>query len=145
MAGCSSLGRRVTSRSDQSAQLAQSRLHTWSSKSSCQRPTHSRNAQCKAATLERQVEAQPEAVPEPRITREILPPPASGQLLDQGTAFCEEHRVRAYEVSPDQRATIVTVANLIQARSQLKSSCVPGCCLAPSLQRYRLCKLGSVI
>ncbi len=75
-----------------------------------------RKSDCKAATLERQVEAEAEA-PEVRVTREILPPPASGQLLDQGTAFCEEHRVRAYEVGPDQRATIVTIANLIQVCS----------------------------
>uniref|UniRef100_UPI003F7784EC Acyl-[acyl-carrier-protein] hydrolase n=1 Tax=Chlamydomonas reinhardtii TaxID=3055 RepID=UPI003F7784EC len=29
-------------------------------------------------------------------------------------SFREEHRIRGYEVSPDQRATIVTVANLLQ-------------------------------
>ena len=26
----------------------------------------------------------------------------------------EEHRIRAYEVGPDQRTTIVTIANLLQ-------------------------------
>ncbi|KAK9844249.1 hypothetical protein WJX84_004939 [Apatococcus fuscideae] len=45
----------------------------------------------------------------PRQHLEIFPADAI-----PGTAFCEEHRVRAYEVSPDQRATIVTIANLIQ-------------------------------
>lgn len=120
MSGYSSLPGRCTSRADRP--VAQQRLHTWSSQASPQKPVQARTALCKAATLERQIEIEPDSVPEPRITREILAPPASGQLLDQGTAFCEEHRVRAYEVSPDQRATIVTIANLIQAIPQLSSS-----------------------
>lgn len=119
MSGCSSLPGRCPSRADRP--IAQQRLHICSNKASTQKPVQAQAAQCKAATLERQVETEPDSVPEPRITREILAPPASGQLLDQGTAFCEEHRVRAYEVSPDQRATIVTIANLIQASSQLSS------------------------
>ncbi len=39
-----------------------------------------------------------------------------GRLSPDSTIFMEEHRIRAYEVGPDQRTTIVTIANLLQAR-----------------------------
>lgn len=39
---------------------------------------------------------------------------AAGQLRGNSTSFVENHRIRAYEVGPDQRATIVTIANLLQ-------------------------------
>lgn len=41
-------------------------------------------------------------------------PCAAGRLTDDGTAFLEEHRIRGYEVGPDQKTTIVTIANLLQ-------------------------------
>ncbi|KAG2429336.1 hypothetical protein HXX76_011102 [Chlamydomonas incerta] len=43
-----------------------------------------------------------------------FPAPAAGAFLADKRSFREEHRIRGYEVSPDQRATIVTVANLLQ-------------------------------
>ena len=39
---------------------------------------------------------------------------AAGQLRGNKTSFVEQHRIRAYEVGPDQRTTIVTIANLLQ-------------------------------
>ena len=58
---------------------------------------------------------------------------AAGQLRGNSTSFVEQHRIRAYEVGPDQCATIVTVANLLQVSmpsnlshermSQLTSPC----------------------
>ena len=39
---------------------------------------------------------------------------AAGHLSQDGTAFLEEHRIRGYEVGPDQQTTIVTMANLLQ-------------------------------
>ncbi|BDA48332.1 Palmitoyl-acyl carrier protein thioesterase, chloroplastic [Coccomyxa sp. Obi] len=41
-------------------------------------------------------------------------PCEAGRLTDDGTAFLEEHRIRGYEVGPDQKTTIVTIANLLQ-------------------------------
>jgi hypothetical protein len=35
--------------------------------------------------------------------------------LDDGAeSFTEQHRIRSYEVGPDQRTSIVTIANLLQ-------------------------------
>ena len=48
-----------------------------------------------------------------------MPVPAPGRLNADATAFVEEHRIRAYEVGPDQRATIVTIANLLQVRAAI--------------------------
>ena len=41
---------------------------------------------------------------------------AAGRLSDDCTAFLEEHRIRGYEVGPDQKTTILTMANLLQVR-----------------------------
>ena len=43
---------------------------------------------------------------------------AAGHLSGDGTAFLEEHRIRGYEVGPDQQTTIVTMANLLQVPGQ---------------------------
>ncbi|KAK9858811.1 hypothetical protein WJX84_007843 [Apatococcus fuscideae] len=113
MTSCPPGWSRSTCRADHTERLLQPRSQGRSSNVRCRSAAEvspNRSVLCNAATLERQAEVEAA----PRITREILPPPASGQLLDEGTAFCEEHRVRAYEVGPDQRATIVTIANLIQ-------------------------------
>ena len=40
-------------------------------------------------------------------------PPAG--VLQADSSFVEHHRIRAYEVGPDQHTTIVTIANLLQA------------------------------
>jgi fatty acyl-ACP thioesterase A len=44
----------------------------------------------------------------------VLPSPRAPGLAPDLRSFCEEHRIRAYEVGPDQRTTIVTIANLLQ-------------------------------
>lgn len=44
----------------------------------------------------------------------VLPAPRPGQLARQATAYLEEHRIRSYEVDPNQRTTMVTIANLLQ-------------------------------
>ena len=54
---------------------------------------------------------------------------AAGHLSEDGTAFLEEHRIRAYEVGPDQQTTIVTMANLLQV-------CIPGCPAMPLLHQH---------
>ncbi|GIL81630.1 hypothetical protein Vretifemale_10651 [Volvox reticuliferus] len=43
-----------------------------------------------------------------------FPAPSAGAFLPDKRSFREEHRIRGYEVSPDQRATVVTMANLLQ-------------------------------
>lgn len=59
---------------------------------------------------------------------------AAGQLRGDSTSFVEQHRIRAYEVGPDQCATIVTVANLLQV-----------CLCAPCLRSLSGCRhLGCV-
>ena len=55
-----------------------------------------------------------QAKPDPR---EVLPVPAQAGLNDDNTSFVEEHRIRSYEVGPDQHTTIVTIANLMQVGS----------------------------
>ena len=80
------------------------------------------------------------AVSEERITNgEARPmtlqapqqPCEAGRLTDDGTAFLEEHRIRGYEVGPDQKTTIVTIANLLQVccpeYSDVLSLCPFGC------------------
>jgi hypothetical protein len=47
----------------------------------------------------------------------VLAPCAAGRLIYDGTAWVEEHRIRGYEVGPDQKTTISTIANLLQART----------------------------
>ena len=48
---------------------------------------------------------------------------AAGRLSDDGTAFLEEHRIRGYEVGPDQQTSIVTMANLLQVTSEHPALC----------------------
>lgn len=43
-----------------------------------------------------------------------FPGTATAAFLPGKRSFKEEYRIRGYEVSPDQRATIVTIANLLQ-------------------------------
>ena len=56
---------------------------------------------------------------------------AAGHLSEDGTAFLEEHRIRGYEVGPDQQTTIVTMANLLQVPRphRRKFSCHSSCSL----------------
>ncbi len=50
-----------------------------------------------------------------------LPAPASGKFMPEFTSFSEEHRIRGYEAGPDQRATIVAMANLLQVCARISN------------------------
>ena len=54
------------------------------------------------------------------LFQEVFPAPAPGQFAPDKLRFSEEHRIRGYEVAPDQRANVVTVANLLQVRRHVK-------------------------
>lgn len=43
-----------------------------------------------------------------------LPSPGPSGLDEGAESFTEEHRIRSYEVGPDQCTSIVTIANLLQ-------------------------------
>ena len=43
-----------------------------------------------------------------------FPAAAPGQFTDHNSAFFEDFPVRGYEVSPNQKASMVTIANLLQ-------------------------------
>lgn len=43
-----------------------------------------------------------------------FPAPKPGSFAEDRSSFFEQHRIRGYEVSPDQRASMVTIANLLQ-------------------------------
>lgn len=67
------------------------------------------------------IQAEP-AVNVKQVFSEKLPSIAGGSFENDATSFWEEHRVRAYEVGPDQKATIVTIANLLQVGINLLRS-----------------------
>jgi len=48
-------------------------------------------------------------------TLDAFPAAAPGRFIDDNTSFVQEFPVRGYEVSPNQRASMVTIANLLQA------------------------------
>lgn len=48
------------------------------------------------------------------IKHASMPAPAPARFTEGGQSFYAEHRVRGYEAGPDQRATVVTIANLLQ-------------------------------
>ena len=76
--------------------------------------------QCRTAALE--LEAISAATPG---SQDCLPAPAPGRLQNNATNFVEEHRIRAYEVGADQKATLITLANLLQVlRRELLLSAV---------------------
>lgn len=57
-----------------------------------------------------------------------FPGTATAAFLPGKRSFKEEYRIRGYEVSPDQRATIVTIANLLQVSgSAVNTTQNPGC------------------
>lgn len=60
-----------------------------------------------------------------------FPSAAPGRFINGNTAFVQEFPVRGYEVSPNQRASMVTVANLLQVRTQARCACM----LEPHLTR----------
>lgn len=70
-----------------------------------------------AASVDVAAEAAPEVPVEDLVAVRAFPAPgASAFVLPGWRSFQEEHRVRGYEVSPNQRAPIVTIANLLQVR-----------------------------
>ena len=71
---------------------------------------------CHTAALEREA-IRAEALEDEHISRDTLPAPSPGKLQHNATVFVEEHRIRAYEVGPDQKTTISTIANLLQVCS----------------------------
>ena len=71
----------------------------------------------RAQTVCRSVSIQAEEDVEFDVVISEFPAPSAGSFLPDKRSFREEHRIRGYEVSPDQRATIVTIANLLQVSS----------------------------
>ena len=72
------------------------------------------NHRCQAASAVQTATESPET--EFKIAAEEMPAPRGGCLKEEATAYVEEHRIRAYEADPNQRTTIVTMSNLLQAR-----------------------------
>lgn len=68
--------------------------------------------------------ASASAVAEPGTSRPVdvavavahpeLPSPDTGRCVNNYTSFTEQYRIRGYEAGPDQRANIITMANLLQ-------------------------------
>eukprot|EP00879_Flechtneria_rotunda_P001457 GHRR01001611.1.p1 GENE.GHRR01001611.1~~GHRR01001611.1.p1 ORF type:complete len:446 (+),score=123.10 GHRR01001611.1:244-1581(+) len=48
------------------------------------------------------------------VTHTILPAPKDAHFTENRTVFAEEFRIRGNEAGPDQRANIITIANLLQ-------------------------------
>lgn len=67
-------------------------------------------------TMEEMLRAVEELDPPKGINQLVLPTAAPGRLLNKATSFIDEHRIRGYEVGPDQRTNILTIANLLQVR-----------------------------
>lgn len=49
-----------------------------------------------------------------RCAIDVWEQPKASKMTRGGRAFEEEHRVRGYEVDPDQQTTMITIANLLQ-------------------------------
>lgn len=71
---------------------------------------------CLATASSATAERQPDAKQFKRVTpaATTLPSPGPSGLDPGDESFTEEHRIRSYEVGPDQRTSIVTIANLLQ-------------------------------
>jgi hypothetical protein len=48
------------------------------------------------------------------VFEDYFPPLATARFIRDKTAFAEEYRIMGHEAGPDQRATVATVANLLQ-------------------------------
>ena len=84
------------------------------------------NVRCHTAALEREVQTA-----QTPGSEDCLPAPAPGRLENNAHNIVEEHRIRAYEVGVDQKATLITMANLLQVQTWilmglLGSAAVPG-------------------
>jgi fatty acyl-ACP thioesterase A len=49
-----------------------------------------------------------------RPVHPVLPAPSEAHFEASNTVFVEEFRIRGNEAGPDQRANIITIANLLQ-------------------------------
>ena len=91
------------------------------------------NHRCQAASAVQTATESPET--EFKIAAEEMPAPRGGYLKEEATAYVEEHRIRAYEADPNQRTTIVTMSNLLQASFLLSKA----------VQSTRLLQPGSLL
>lgn len=82
---------------------------------SCRRQSRSR---CDTLTIPRaaavasEAETQVSAVVHP--VHPVLPAPREAHFEHDNTVFVEDFRIRGNEAGPDQRANIITIANLLQ-------------------------------
>lgn len=53
----------------------------------------------------------------PTVAHSTLPAPQGAHFEENSTVFVEEFRIRGNEAGPDQRANIITIANLLQVRN----------------------------
>lgn len=54
------------------------------------------------------------SVERPQVYREVWKPPKPSRMVKDNRGFEEEHRIRGYEVGPDRKTTMITIANLMQ-------------------------------
>ena len=71
-----------------------------------------RTAEVKCSALT-QVDANASST-RPECYRKIWRAPQPSMLVKDDRVFEEEHRIRGYEVGPDRRTTMITIANLLQ-------------------------------
>ena len=97
------------------------------------------NTRCYTATIEREVQTA-----QTPGSQDCLPAPAPGRLENTAQDFVEEHRIRAYEVGVDQKATLITLANLLQVRISIAHGPF-GIAAVPGLDDSMMCRKWPVI
>lgn len=55
----------------------------------------------------------------PTVACPVMPGTEPSRFVNNSTAFVEQLRIRGYEAGPDQRANIVTIANLLQVGAEV--------------------------
>jgi hypothetical protein len=73
---------------------------------------------CRRSHLQRRCQNTVCAVESSEIVKVAVsqfPAAAPGRFINDNTAFVQQFPVRGYEVAPNQRASMVTIANLLQA------------------------------
>eukprot|EP00887_Chlorella_sp_A99_P001791 scaffold19.g1791.t1 len=85
--------------------------HRRRSRALVQRETNQRRQVCRAQVAA--VDA-PSTSGAQHLALEEWPSVAPSQLIKDKRAFLEQHRIRGYEVGPDQKTSLVTIANLLQ-------------------------------
>lgn len=96
----------------------------------CARPQRLR-ARCAAVVAT-------ETATAPAVAHRVLPAPKDAHFEENRTIFVEEFRIRGNEAGPDQRANIITMANLLQVG---RSGEIGG---AQNLQRPHPCMLSII-